>query len=76
MWPEMLEKRELAWLVGSLEHRNVKPEFLGETIRKGDVEFPLAIEHSYTTCAFACLDDNLYSPGSEPPVPPCDCILE
>src|SRR5258708_19354936 len=76
MWWEMREECELAWLVGSVEHCNRKPEFLGESIRIGGIEFPFAIEHSYTACAFSGLDDNLYSPGIEPPVTSCDCILE
>src|SRR5260370_360593 len=76
MWSEMLEECELAWLVGSFEHCNSKPEFLGESIRIGGIEFPFAIEHSYTACAFSGLDDNLYIPGIEPPVTSGDCILE
>src|SRR5260370_42204019 len=75
MWSEMLEECELAWLVGSFEHCNSKPEFLGESIRIGGIEFPFAIEHSYTACAFSGLVHNLYSPGIEPRVTSGDCIL-
>jgi hypothetical protein len=36
--PEMLQKCELARLVGGFKYRNVKPKFLGKSICNGSIQ--------------------------------------
>src|SRR5205823_7210881 len=64
--PKMLEKSELTRLVWSFEHHDVKPEFPGESIRKGWIERSIVFKHSHSACALTGLDDKLLSSSIEP----------
>src|SRR5690349_16272983 len=72
----MFEKGELTWLIGSLEHCNVKPKCFSEAIHVGSIQCSLAIECSHPTCALTCFDDELYSPRLKPGMSSCDSFLK
>src|SRR5262245_63218506 len=69
---EMIEKGELARLVGRLEHQRLEPEGAREAIRQRAVQAPLLVEQPDAAGALPSLDDQLAGPGVEPPLPPLD----
>src|ERR1700694_4417572 len=73
---KMLQKCELARLVGRFEYSDVKPEFLGESIRIGGVQRSIIAEHSHSLSALTRFDDELHRASIKPGMPSCDCFVE